>query len=176
MGHFDTVQHTVQLGAHPQGYGGMGKTRNNFPIRSACIYGHEDIVECLLANGAGPEKTIATASEWGRTALVRRLLEVGIASGNALFGASAGGYLAIVRLLLDAGVNPNEDAASKCAYANAIANEHTQMFNLLIERGADIPLEGVAEQCVERTKKEGLESMLMLLESHGVNTADAAMA
>lgn len=154
-GRLDTVRYAIQLGAHPRGLGGMGNPRNNFPTRLACMHGHADIVEYLLALGAGPERTVATTSEWGQTALVQRLLEIGVTPSNALRKASAGGYLDVVRLLLDVGVDPNEDAASERSLANAIRNKHTEMFNLLINTGAELSLEGSADQCVQRAKRMG---------------------
>jgi hypothetical protein len=35
---------------------------------------------------------------------------------------------------------------------------------------------GVADQCVQRAKKDGLGFMQMLLEAHGVNTVEVVMA
>ena len=44
------------------------------------------------------------------------------------------------------------------------------MFNLLLERGADIHAEGVIRECVRRARTDGLDSMLELLQAHGVDT------
>jgi ankyrin repeat protein len=85
--------------------------------------------------------------------------------------ASAGGYLDVVRLLLDAGVDANETIGPQSALVSAIAKEHTAMFTLLVERGADLYADGVAEACVQRAKDNGLHSMLLLLQAHGVDTA-----
>jgi ankyrin repeat protein len=127
--------------------------------------GYTAIVEYLLAHGAGPEQTVAMASEWGRIELVQRLLEAGIPPTDALRGASAGGHLDVVRLMLDAGVDPNETMGPKSPLASAIAKEHTAMFTLLVERGADLHADGVAEECVRRARKDGLDSMLLLPDS-----------
>jgi hypothetical protein len=167
-GRLDTVEYALQLGAHPKGLGGMGNPRDNGPMRRACMRGYTAIVEHLLAHGASSEQTIAMASEWGRIELVQRLLEAGISPTNALSKASAGGYIEVVRLLLDAGVDPNETVGPKSPLASAIAKEHTAMFSLLIERGADLNADGVYEECVQRAKKDGLESMLLLLQAHGI--------
>jgi ankyrin repeat protein len=102
------------------------------------------------------------ASEWGRIELVQRLLEAGIPPTDALPKASAGGYLDVVRLWLDAGVDPNETMGHRSPLASAIAKEHTAMFTLLVERGADLHADGVAEECVRRARKGGLDSMLLL--------------
>jgi hypothetical protein len=171
MGRLDTVKHAIQLGAHPRGHSSMGHPRDNLPIRKACMRGRTAIVEYLLACGAGSEKTIAAASEWGHLELVRRLLELGIPPTDALSKASAGGYLDVVRLLLDAGVDANETIGPQSPLAGAIGKEHTAMFTLLVERGADLYADGVAEACVQRAKEDGLHSMLLLLQTHGVNAA-----
>jgi hypothetical protein len=173
MGWLDTVKYAIQLGAHPRGLTDsiMGNPRDNSPMRRACMRGHTAVVEYLLAHGASPEQTIAMASNWGRIELVQRLLEIGIPPTGALSKASAGGYLDLVRLLLDAGVDPNETMGPKSPLVNAIAKEHTAMFTLLVERGADLHADGVAEECVQRARKDGLDSMLLLLQAHGVDIA-----
>jgi hypothetical protein len=43
------------------------------------------------------------------------------------------------------------------------------MFNFLLDRGADLHLMGTSEGYVTRAKRDGLESMLRLLEPHGVD-------
>jgi hypothetical protein len=69
---------------------------------------------------------------------------------------SVGGYLDVVFLSRDAtgDVDPNEDGVSTSSLANAIAtaNEHTEIFNLLIKRGADLSSEGIAEQYMRRAR------------------------
>jgi hypothetical protein len=171
MGRLDTVKYAIQLGANPRGLTDMGHPRDNSPMRTACMRGHTNIVEYLLTRGASPEQTVEMASEWGHFELVQRLLEAGIPPMHALSEASAGGYLDIVRLLLDAGVDPNETMGPKNPLVGAIAKEHTAMFTLLIERGADLHAGGVAEECVQRARKDGLGSMLLLLQAHGVDIA-----
>jgi hypothetical protein len=76
-----------------------------------------------------------------------------------------------VQLLLDAGVDANESIGAESPLASAIGMEHVVLFNLLLERGADLDSPGTAEECVRRAKKDGLESMLTLLEEHGVDIA-----
>jgi hypothetical protein len=174
MGRLDTVKHAMQLGADPRGTSSMGNPRDNFPVRVACRRGYIPIVEYLLEFGADPKQAIASASEWGRTELVERLLGIGIPPTGALSKAAAGGYISVVRLLLDAGVEPNETGRLPgpiSPLAGAIAKEHPAVFALLIERGADLHAYGVAEECVQRARKDGLDSMLLLLEAHGVDIA-----
>jgi hypothetical protein len=45
------------------------------------------------------------------------------------------------------------------------------IFTLLIERGANLYAQGVVKECAKRARKDGLESMLLLLQAHGVNIA-----
>jgi hypothetical protein len=171
-GRLDTVAYALEVGAPPKGVGVMGRPGSNLPVRQACMRGHRDVVEYLLAHGAGQESTIATAAEWGRTALVKRLLDLEISPVGALSKAAAGGYLDVVRLLLDAGVDANETPSVKSPLASAIWKEHTAMFDLLLDLGADLHAEGVAEECVQRAKEDGLESMVLLLKDHGVDIGD----
>jgi ankyrin repeat protein len=171
-GRLDTIAYLIRRGAHPEGINDMGGPRYIGPIRCASVWGHVAVVEFLLEQGADPSVTIASAAEWGRTELVRRLLNAGITPVNALSGAAAGGYLVIVQLLLDAGVDANESIGSESPLAGAIAKEQTAIFELLLERGADLHSKGTAEECVRRAKKDGLESMLMLLKAHGVDVGE----
>jgi hypothetical protein len=80
-----------------------------------------------------------------------------------------GELLHVVRLLLDAGVDANEINGPKSPLVGAIAMEHTGMFTLLLERGADLHKDCEAAEWVHRTKKDGLESMLLLLQAYGVD-------
>lgn len=169
MGRLDTVEYAIQLGAHPRGSSFMMSRRANAPVRRACMRGHTAVVEYLLAAGAGTEGTIEIAAQWGRLQVVQRLLGIGVPPTKALEKAAAGGYLDVVRVLLDAGADTNETTGAKSPLASAIAKEHTAMFHLLIERGADVHATGVAEECVKRAQEDGLESMLRLLQSHGVD-------
>jgi ankyrin repeat protein len=171
MGRLDTVQYAIQHGANPRGRTLMYHPHDNTPIRVACERGHIAIAELLLELGADPKVAIAAAADRGQTELVDRLLKAGIAPVGALPKAAAGGYLDVVRLLLDAGVDANEVVGSKSPnpLASAISREHTAMFELLIDRGADVHAAGVAEECVQRARKDGLESMLLLLRGHGVS-------
>lgn len=106
-----------------------------------------------------------------------------MAPDGALSEAAAKGYLDVVRLLLDAGVDADgtvEDETSErylsalgraapSPLVGAILKEHTAMFNLLIELGADLHSGKTAEKCFRLAKTDGLESMLLLLKAHGVD-------
>ncbi|KAF2867228.1 ankyrin repeat-containing domain protein [Massariosphaeria phaeospora] len=163
-GHLDTLTYLINLGAHAQGVTHHGpNARGNDPIRIASKLGHTAIVEFLLAHGADAQAAITIAVEYGHTELVQKLLQMGLTPIDTLSNAAAGGYLDIVRLLLDAGADANESIGPM---------EHTAIFNLLIERGADLHSKGTTEECIERAWKDGLESMLVLLKEHGVDVKD----
>jgi ankyrin repeat protein len=85
-----------------------------------------------------------------------------------LLKAAEGGYIEIVRLLLDSGVDPNETVGLANPLASAIAKEHTALFSLLIEREVDLNTDRVAKECVKRARKDGLDSMLLLLQARGI--------
>lgn len=172
VGRLDTAQYLILHGAHPEGSNYMGGPRYNGPIRRASMWGHVSVVEILLSHGADPKVAIAAAAEWGRTEVVKRLLSTGTTPVSALSKAGAGGYLEVTQLLLDTGVDPNESIGLESPLAGAIAKEHTALFKLLIERGADLRSTGTAEECIRRAREGGLESMLDLLKEHGVDVGE----
>jgi hypothetical protein len=146
----------------------------NNPVKRACqsALWNMDVIDLLIKNGADPNVTIAAAASCGRTNLVRQLLDRGFVPGRALSAAAIGPYFDIVRILLYAGVDVNEEIGPRSPLASAISMEHTELFNFLIERGADLDTSGTAEECVKRAKKDGLDSMLSLLKEHGVDVGD----
>jgi ankyrin repeat protein len=172
VGHVDTVSYLLSQGADARGYPEMHAPYiSNSPIKGACSSGGGNMatIELLIKHGADPNVTIAAAASRGRTALVRQLLDCGMTPVTALSPAAEGPFLEIVRMLLEAGVDANESTGADSPLVSAISKEHTVLFNLLIERGADIKSPGTAEECVKYANKDGLESMLQLLEQHGVD-------
>jgi hypothetical protein len=172
VGRVDTASYLLSQGADARGYPEMHAPYiSNDPIKGACSSDGSNMatIELLIKHGADPNVTIAAAASRGRTALVRQLLDFGITPIKALCPAAEGPFLEIVRMLLDAGVDANESTGADSPLVSAISKEHTVLFNLLIERGADIKSPGTAEECVKYAKKDGLESMLQLLEQHGVD-------
>lgn len=168
-GQLETVKYAIQMGAHPEGVSIMGD-RGNAPMRDACEWGHTPIVEYLLGLGMKTKGMTAIAVAEGHIGLVRRLLKLDPAPPDALSKAAAQGRLDMVRLLLDAGVDVDETGGSKSPLAIAVSREHKAMFELLIERGVNIHAKGIADECLECARRDGLESMLLLLEAHGVST------
>jgi hypothetical protein len=160
--------------------------RRNEAVISASEHGYAPIVELLLGDGAESNQTLASAARRGQRNVLELLLGRGIKVSDALADVGTyptkcvvpakllartvtGPYLDVVRLLLDAGVDVNESIGKESPLAGAIATEHPALFDFLLQRGADLHSPGTAEECVRRAKKDGLESMLSLLEKHGVD-------
>jgi hypothetical protein len=169
------VQHLLKRVKTPFGDPGCNRSHVMYvDDNGACKRGIAgiDMVELSIKHGMDSSLTVATAAGCGRTNLVRQLLDRGFAPGRALSAAAIGPYFDIVRMLLDAGVDVNEEIGPQSPLTSAISMEHTELFNLLIERGADLNTPGTAEECVKRAKKDGLDSMLSLLKEHGVDVGD----
>jgi hypothetical protein len=169
------VQHLLERVNIPFGTPGCNRSHVMYvEDNGACKRGISDIdmVELSIKHGMDSSLTVATAAGCGRTDLVRQLLDRGFVPGRALSAAAIGPYFDIVRILLDAGVDFNEEIGPRSPLASAISTEHTDLFNFLIERGADLNTPGTAEECVKRAKKDGLDSMLYLLKEHGVDVGD----
>ena len=159
----------------------------NEAVKYAIERGFLPIVELLLDDGADLNQTLASAARCGRKEALEMLLDRGANISDALVHVEGtesltvpaellaqgkygyGPYLDVVRLLLDAGVDVNESIGKDSPLAGAIATEHTALFEFLLERGADLHSPGTAEECVRRAKKDGLESMLLLLKKHEVD-------
>ncbi|RYO55956.1 hypothetical protein AA0116_g8774 [Alternaria tenuissima] len=165
----------------------FGKGVYTRAIRLAVTRGCLSLVELLLDKGADSNYTLDAAVVYGRAELLKMLLDRGTKISDALIEEDSSGkparllsnfrwgpYLDVVRLLIDAGVDVDESIGKESSLAWAIAAEHTALFNFLLERGANLHSPGTAEECVRRAKQDGLESMLSLLEQHGVNVEDCS--
>ncbi|CAN9106918.1 unnamed protein product [Alternaria alternata] len=188
MNYLDMTVHLVRLGPDAEEpptlfEGGVYTSAITYAAISGCL----PLVELLLDKGADSKHTLPTAVAYGRAKLLNVLLDRGIKTSDSMVGLSQspksaqllsnfklGPYLDVVRLLLDAGVDVNESIGKESPLACAIAAEHTALFNFLLERGANLHSPGTAEECVRRAKQDGLESMLSLLEQHGVNVKDCS--
>ncbi len=152
-------------------------------VWAASRRGSVAIVELLLDDGAKSNHALEGAARHGQINVISMLLDRGVKTSDALVDvgtghsvpakllakAERGPHLDVVRLLLDAGVDVNESIGKESPLAKAVATEHTALFEFLLERGADLHSPGTAEECVRQAKKDGSESMLLLLEKHGVD-------
>ncbi|KAF2649141.1 ankyrin [Lophiostoma macrostomum CBS 122681] len=138
-------------------------------IQCAAQAGNVAVAEHLIHHGADPKLAIFAASGHGQTEFVKVMLAAKQPTGLAMAKAAACGHWDIVRLLLDAGDDVNKTPGKNSPLVHAIAREHAAMFKLLVERGADLHLDGTAQECVQRAHNDGLDSMLVLLAEHGVD-------
>lgn len=107
------------------------------------------------------------ASRKTREGSVRLLLEHHAEmNGQEIGRVSYYGRLGLVKMLLEFGANVDGDAQLR-PIVNAVYTEHEEMFRLLVEHGAVLTGE-VGDSAVQVAKKEGLDSMLALLQEHGV--------
>lgn len=155
-GNLDMVQRLVK------GYGihvrhPRGRHDDNLLTNAARFY-HEDIVDFLLDHDADPNEGEGT----------RR--------GSTLSAAAAAGSLPIVRKLLDHGARVGGKDYDR-AIMYSLRREHTAMVELLLDRDNVEPsvqtrnIEGKdigRPRFVRIIKTEGLESMVELLEKHGM--------
>ena len=144
-------QHGVRV-RHP-----MKRVNDHLLVNAACFF-HEDMVDFLLDRGADPNEGEGTKR------------------GSALCAAAAAGSLSIVRKLLDRGARAGGVDYDR-AIVNALEREHTAMVELLLERDNVEPgartrqVEGQTvprRNFIRRIKNNGLDSMVELLEKHGM--------
>ena len=162
------------------------------PVRIAAEAGHTSIVELLLHHGASAPVAMAGAAKHGQAHVVKVLLDTYPASEDALLKSALGGYTTVARMLLDKGADTNVSLEERVAKAEervasreedslakeksplvyAIEKENTDLFKLLVKRGARLDLLGTAEECVKQAQKDGLESMLALLKEYAVEVME----
>lgn len=132
-----------------------GSSQRQTALIAACEGSHDEVVDFLLARGADPNVG-AKQSQWI----------------TALSMAASSGSLAIVRKLLDHGALINEEVEFWAGYRRpaiwwAIAIEHMEMFQLLLERGAS--LEGyIGSTALEMAHELSMISMVEVLQSIGI--------
>ncbi|KAF2746952.1 hypothetical protein M011DRAFT_477773 [Sporormia fimetaria CBS 119925] len=130
--------------------------------------GYRELVELLLNHGGDTDRAMSGAAAYGHIDLVRMLLERGASPRFALLEGAIGGYFDIVKLALSVGGAKELDGNHWRLLARAaIAYENAAMFGTFIEHG--MVLDKVAgRECAWMAKEQGLDSMLDLLEEHGV--------
>jgi ankyrin repeat protein len=103
------------------------------PLDEAALYGHTEVVRCLLEYGADPSPP-----------------------SHALLAAASKGYLAIIRLLLQAGADPNyvEGEYSESPLSLAAIGGHSEVYTSLYPI-TDPRLREAAEEALRyRTNQE----------------------
>ncbi len=149
-GNADTVRVLLRLGANPNLVDKWGKSA----LLVASLYGRDQSVAALLANGADPNATnefnqpppLSIAASKGYLGVVKRLLEAGAKvdyggerGHTPLMTASYEGHLEIVAVLLDAGADVNaRHVKGHTPLSNAAFQGQSEVVRLLIKRGARI--------------------------------------
>ena len=117
-GHLPIVKYLHSVGADPT-------TKDNDPIRWACVNGHLSVVEYLHSIGADPTyESIKRASSGGHLDVVKYLCSVGVdptADNNAPIKIAVhNGHLDVVKYLHSVGANPTtvDNGPIKWASAN----------------------------------------------------------
>jgi ankyrin repeat protein len=104
----------------------------------------------------------------GPDEVVRLLLQHGARiSGGEVSEAAIRGRRETVRILLENGADSNHGTVPPIV--SAVKLEHKEMFHLLLKHGAELGDAG--QEAVKVAREEGLDSMLALLEEHGVDMA-----
>ncbi|WP_198388030.1 ankyrin repeat domain-containing protein [Burkholderia ubonensis] len=123
--------------------------RGNTALMLAAKYGHRDLVEYLLANGASYDLR-------------------GQAGNTALIFAAGEGYADIVELLLSHGANVNvRDVYNGTALHDAAASGHTAVVDRLLSAGVNVEVVGGDYNCtaLEAAQQNGHKQIVNLLNS-----------
>jgi hypothetical protein len=109
----------------------------------------------------------------GCEGVARLLLQHGATiTGVEMEVAAKRGSIETVRILLEHGADSNIGEVPPIV--SAVKLEHKRMFHLLLEYGAELGEAGL--MAVKEARKAGLDSMLTLLEQHGVNIEEGLVA
>lgn len=157
----------------------LGKDELVWFLNNACSRGWEEIVPHLLRLGApvnGRSTSMYTplvrACKGGFESIVLVLLKHGArisTTGHEIGQAAKRGNWGSVRMMLQHGADINRGHPPPIV--TAVALEREDIFCELIELGAVLHGD-VGTKAVECARSEGLDSMLLLLKEHGVDTSD----
>ncbi|KAJ7887644.1 ankyrin repeat-containing domain protein [Mycena olivaceomarginata] len=118
---------------------------------------------------------IGVASSYGHLQMVQLLVENGANHGPPLAAASEAGHETIVQFLLKNGADANaQDRKSKFVLHMALARRQDKIARLLIENGADVNVQGEHGGALTTAVWHGMESIIPMLLDRGadVNARD----
>ncbi len=144
------VDLNIQVGINEEG------TSKQHPMISACVNGHHEVVQLLIANGVSVDlqnedgiSALMCASNFGHYEVVKLLIingaEVNVKEKDgesALMLASQEGHGEVTKILLENGANvdlQNKDGFSALMYASQ--EGHSEVAKILLENGASVDLQ-----------------------------------
>ncbi|KAF2119257.1 ankyrin repeat-containing domain protein [Lophiotrema nucula] len=161
----EMAAHLLVQGACPDGI--RADPESTFrPMIRACMRGHTDVVRLLLYYSADTNKALHTAAFYGHRDIVMLLLDAGAATVGAIAEAASGGWLDIIRLLLDHGAGIDGPRNRPHPLQSAFEQEHTAMFELLMQRGATLT-EQTFQACLRYAVADGLDSLASICRYYG---------
>jgi ankyrin repeat protein len=156
-GHIRVVKAILEAGASVD----VLDSDNFTSLMRASIFGHEDVVKCLLAHGADPQFTwnretaLTKAAYFNHPGTLNILLRHGATVDRqhwwTILLAAKEGHIDVARLLIQSGVDVNfrlttidkfpwyvEDYVGETALYIAVCNQHASLVTLLVDNGADV--------------------------------------
>ncbi len=184
-GDLEEVQRLLDSGVPADCYGGNGVQA----LTMAAAWGHVEVIDCLLANGARPDGSgrgvspLAGACTTPNIAGVKRMLAAGAKpdqrrNGNETLLMSVAiaeaathkaDYLEVGRLLVAAGLDPDQVDADSCsALTRAVFQGRAEFVKMLLAAGAN-PDAGTVDGLTPMRMAEarGLVEIVELLRSAG---------
>ncbi len=166
-GHLEIVEYLLQNDAD---------NNRGMPLQQAASHGNLDVVKALVEAGAdlnAIDEDGGTALSWaadpGRFEVIKYLVEHGAdvnAGKNALATACENGHLDIARYLIDAGagIEAGLGEHDMTPLVAAAINDHRDVVDLLLERGADLHAKGdfALEWAAQLGKTEMVDYLLSL--------------
>jgi len=137
----------LDMGAPADGYSYCRGHDEHMPLLAACKSGSEGVVRILLQHNAN-------------------------ITGLEMEAAAKKGRIGTVRILLEHFADSNRGKTPPIV--SAVKLEYKEMFHLLLDHGAELGEAGL--MAAKEARKEGLDSMLALLEQHGVSIGDGLVA
>lgn len=129
-GHIEIVKSLIRFSVN------VNQNRRGNALVTACMQGHKEVVEILIAAGANThDYALRIASMHGKADIVKILIHAGASIQDAaLCVACHHGHLEVVELLISAGANVH--AQGTAALHQAILRGHTDIVRLLLRAGA----------------------------------------
>jgi hypothetical protein len=163
-----TARHLLEL------YGEILETRSRSTDETYLFYAasrdHVELVKLFLERDISSRNSALKAAALNGHEEIFQLLYTHIKNTGAdditgaVVAAAKGGHLNIIKILLEGGADANESDEELPSICYAILNEHTAMYECLLDHGASVPTLELQKKCTMRAEGSGKESMLKRLE------------